>query len=122
MSEAEVKGLITFRLPSDDELRSVDILWQKCNEHGYTYFTNEPRGRTAILRFLRGFLKAKIQNIDHAFQAIERTIQWRRDNCVDSIFEELHVDTGLKAALDKGLLFHHGFDKQRRPVLYGIAR
>jgi hypothetical protein len=95
--------------PSDDELRQVEELRSMLEAEQVDFkFTN-----TAVLRFLRG----RKGDVDKAFRALKRHVEWRKEHDVDNI----SADT-IREEIDSGKVTVNGVDLKGRPVITVIAR
>jgi len=105
---------MSFVPPTEDELSAVDRLKQKLiDENAYV---NEFRFTdTAILRFFRG----RKQEEDKAYRALLSHINWRQENNVDHIEDEVPK---FETELNKGKFLIQGTNHHGYPIIFVFAR
>ncbi|GAB2217526.1 hypothetical protein Drorol1_Dr00000723 [Drosera rotundifolia] len=98
--ESEAEVVVEVQPPSSPE---EVFLW------GILLLGDE-RSDTILLKFLR----ARDFKVKEAFAMLKNTVRWREEFGVEAILEE---DLGSDY---ENVVFVHGFDKEKRPVLYNV--
>eukprot|EP01039_Chlorochromonas_danica_P000740 gene740-804_t len=101
---------MSYQPPTNDELAAVERLKTRLAEEHREKFTD-----TTILRFLRG----RKHDEEKAFKALNRHLEWREENEVDSISDKL---SNFQGEMNSQKLRVVDADLQGRPAIFIYAR